>query len=307
MTTLLFSHPACLDHATGAGHPESKERLQAVLKLLEEPRFAALKRREAPRAERNQLARAHSIDHITHVLSAAEKGLAKLDPDTIISQGSAEAALRAAGAVCAAVDAVAGGQANNAFCAIRPPGHHAETDRSMGFCLFSNAAIGALHAREAHGCERVAVIDFDVHHGNGTQEIFKRDASLFFASTHQPLIFPKTGKPTDSGVGNIVNVQLARGWGGDEFRKAFEEKVLPRLRGFRPKFVIISAGFDAHKLDPLGGLRLSNDDFNWATKQLMDVADKFCKGRIVSTLEGGYNPRALAASCGAHVETLMAT
>ena len=308
MTTLFYSHPASLDHDTGAMHPESPARFEAVLAALEAPEFAGLVRREAPPVAPAQLARVHSEAYVEAVFKAIpETGHVNLDPDTIISPGSGEAARRAAGAVCAAVDAVAAGEADNAFCAVRPPGHHAEPARSMGFCLFNNVAVGALQARAAHGLERVAVIDFDVHHGNGTQAMFWGDAKLFYASTHQMPFYPGTGSVEERGVaGNIVNVPLAAMEGSLEFRRAMSATILPALKRFAPDFVLISAGFDAHEADPLAGLRLHEDDYTWATEALLAVARDSCDGRLVSTLEGGYDLHALAASAAAHVAALMA-
>ncbi len=312
MATLLYSHPACLDHDTGAAHPESAERLRAVLATLGRAEFAALERRRAPRAELGQLSRVHERGYIARILGQrAEGGRIALDFNTVLSPGSGEAALRAAGAVCAAVDAVAAGEARNAFCAVRPPGHHAERARAMGFCLFNNVAIGALHARAARGYERVAVIDFDRHHGtghhgNGTQEVAEHHPELYFVSTHQPLIFPNTGVASARSAGNVLSIPLARGWGGPEFRRVLADRVLPALRSFGPDFVLLSAGFDAHLADPIGDLRLVNADFRWATAALAGLAAECCEGRLVSTLEGGYGPRALAAACAVHVEALMA-
>jgi acetoin utilization deacetylase AcuC-like enzyme len=230
----------------------------------------------------------------------------QLDPDTAACPASGEAALRASGAVCAAVDAVMAGEANNAFCAVRPPGHHAEQTRPMGFCIFNNVAVGALQAREAHGVTRVAVVDFDVHHGNGTQAMFWDDENLFFGSSHQSPFYPGTGSEAERGAtGNIVNAPLAAGSGGREFRQAWEGVILPTLVDFKPEFLLISAGFDAHEADPLASLRLNDEDFIWATRKLMKIADEHCEGRIVSTLEGGYDLAALARSAAVHVKTLM--
>lgn len=306
MNTLLFSHPACLQHDTGAGHPESAERLQAVLDRLSGPEFDGLARRSAPPAGREQLSRVHDISYISRVFeSAPEQGEAWLSPDSVMMPGSHEASLRAAGAVCAAVDAVAAGEARNAFCAVRPPGHHAGSGNTMGFCIYNNVAVGAAHARAAHGYGRVAVVDFDVHHGNGTQAIFRHTPEVFFASIHQSLIFPKTGSSNEVGVGNIVNVPLARKTDVGAFRRAFQEKILSRLRDFAPEFLFISAGFDAHARDPIGDQRLRSHDFAWLTAGLMRVAEACCDGRLVSVLEGGYSPEALADACAAHVRTLM--
>ena len=307
MATLLLTHPACLQHDTSPGHPESAERLKAVLAALEAPEFSGLIRRQAPRAELAAIARVHPRDFIDRCLATVPKtGYAAIDGDTILSPGSGEAALRAAGALCAAVDGVMAGEAENAFCAVRPPGHHAEPSQAMGFCLFNNVAIGALHARAAHGCERVAVVDFDVHHGNGTQAAFEADPDLFFASTHQSPLYPGTGSASERGVGNIVNVPLDPGANGAEFRVALREFILPALRDFGPDFILISAGFDGHREDPLANLNLTEEDFAWATREILAVADDCCAGRVVSTLEGGYDLDALAASISAHVRALMA-
>jgi len=308
MTTILYTHPACLEHDAGAGHPERPARLQAVLAALESEAFAALDRREAPRAEREQIARVHPASFVDRILdSIPSDGHVGLDMDTIVSPGSGEAALRAAGALCAAVDAVMAGEADNAFCAVRPPGHHAEPERAMGFCLFNNIAIGAAQARAVHGLTRVAVVDFDVHHGNGTQAMFWDDSELFFGSTHQMPLYPGTGSQDERGVsGNIVNVPLPPMAGSEEFRLAMGEGILPALRRFAPEFLLVSAGFDAHQDDPLAQLRFRDEDYTWATTELRRVAEDCCSGRLVSTLEGGYDLGALASSASAHVQALMA-
>ncbi|MGE0095837.1 MAG: histone deacetylase family protein [Alphaproteobacteria bacterium] len=308
MTTLLFTHPACLDHDPGPQHPERPARLTAILNALDGPDFAALDRREAPLADDVQLTLVHPALHVQRVLGAVPpQGRARIDADTALSPGSGEAALRAAGAVCAAVDAVVAGQGKNAFCAVRPPGHHAEPNRAMGFCLFNNVAIGALHARKKHDLRRVAVIDFDVHHGNGTQAAFERDADLFYASTHQSPLYPGTGAMDERGVANnILNLPLPPGGDSDLFRLAMEKGVLVALEAFRPEMVFISAGFDAHAADPLANLNLATEDFGWATERLAEVTEKTCDGRLVSTLEGGYDLDALAESAAAHVRALMA-
>jgi acetoin utilization deacetylase AcuC-like enzyme len=307
MATLLYTHDACLGHEPGDYHPECPDRLRAILTALAQPEFTALERREAPRADLADIARVHSRQHIEHVLNAVPRaGHVAIDADTVMSPGSGEAALRAAGAVCAAIDAVVAGKASNAFCAVRPPGHHAEPSQPMGFCLFNNVAIGALRAREVHGLERVAVIDFDVHHGNGTQAAFADDASLFYASTHQWPLYPGTGDSTETGVGNIVNVPLRPMAGSAQFRQAFTGTILPALDDFAPDLVLVSAGFDAHRADPLAQLQLEEADYAWVTRQLADCANRHAGGRLVSTLEGGYDLRALAASAAAHVRTLMA-
>ncbi len=307
MTTILFTHDACHRHDPGAMHPESPARLEAVLAALEPPAFAGIERREAPPAAIDQVARVHDHAYVQHVLEAVPReGRVALDADTHMSPGSGEAALRAAGAACAAVDAVVTGEAKNAFCAVRPPGHHAEPSTAMGFCLFNNVAVAALHARAAHGCERIAVMDFDVHHGNGTQAMFWNDAGLFYASTHQSPLYPGTGRESERGsADNIVNVELAPQSGSSQFRAALEERILPAMRAFGPDLVLISAGFDAHARDPLASLNLVEDDFAWVTAALMELAESCCEGRLVSTLEGGYDLDALARSAAAHVRTLM--
>jgi acetoin utilization deacetylase AcuC-like enzyme len=307
MTTLIYTHQACLEHDPGSYHPESPDRLRAVLAGLDRPEFAALERRQAPRAELDEVMRVHPRAFIQAVLAAVpQRGHAQLDADTVLSPGSGEAALRAVGAVCAAIDAVVAAEADNAFCAVRPPGHHAEADRAMGFCLFNSVAIGAQRARQTHGLERAAVIDFDVHHGNGTQAIFENNPHVLYASTHQWPLYPGTGARGDTGVGNIVNVPLRPGSGSTEFRRAFNEIILPALEDFRPDVILISAGFDAHRADPLAQLMLVDEDYGWVTERLMACAARHCDGRIVSSLEGGYDLNALATSAAAHVRALMA-
>lgn len=307
VTTLLLTHPACLDHVPHPAHPESPARLRAILRALDDEAFADLDRAEAPRASREQITRLHPAQ-LVETLEAAmpASGTRNIDADTMISPGSFEAALRAAGAVVAGVDAVMERRAANAFCAVRPPGHHAEPTVPMGFCLFNSVAIGALHARDAWRCRRVAVVDFDVHHGNGTQAAFAEDGDLFYASTHQSPLYPGTGSPRERGVGNIVNVPLPPGAGSDAFRQAMDTHVLPALDAFAPDFVLISAGFDAHRADPLANLSLDEADFAWATERLMAIAAHHCGGRVVSTLEGGYDLDALGRSAAAHVRALMA-
>ena len=306
MTTFLYTHPACLDHDPGRHHPESPARLRAVLAALDDPEFARLERREAPEAAREDLLRVHSRRHVEGILAAVPKtGHIAIDADTVLSPASGEAALRAAGAVVAAVDAVVANEADNAFCAVRPPGHHAEPQRAMGFCLFNNAAIGALRARKVHGLTRVAVVDFDVHHGNGTQAAVEGDGSLFYASTHQYPLYPGTGAASEIGVGNVVNVPLRPMAGSSQFRLGVTQRILPALDAFRPELVILSAGFDAHRSDPLAQLMLEEADYTWVTEKLLDIAYRHAAGRLVATLEGGYDLAALAASAAAHVRVLM--
>ena len=307
MTTAFFTHAACLDHDTGQGHPERAQRLQAVLLALDEPEFAKLERHEAPLAEISHITRVHDKAY-THDLLARvpQRGWMALDGDTLMSPGSGEAALRAAGAMIAAVDLVMKNGAANAFCGVRPPGHHAESDMAMGFCLFNNIAIGAAHACAVHGLKRVAIVDFDVHHGNGTQHIFEHDAHVFYASTHQMPLYPGTGARSEKGVGNICNAPLPAFAGGEEFRDTYEEIVLPALDRFKPELIMIAAGFDAHRADPLASLELEAEDFGWVTERLAELAATHCRGRLVSTLEGGYDLEALAESAAAHVAALMA-
>jgi acetoin utilization deacetylase AcuC-like enzyme len=306
MTTFLYTHPACLEHDPGRHHPESPARLRAVLAALDDPEFARLERREAPEAALDDLSRVHPRRHVERILGAVPKsGHVGIDADTILSPASGAAALRAAGAVVAAVDAVVSKEADNAFCAVRPPGHHAEPQRAMGFCLFNNAAIGALRAREVHGLARVAVVDFDVHHGNGTQAAFETDGSLFYASTHQYPLYPGTGAASETGVGNIVNVPLRPMSGSSQFRLGMTQHVLPALDAFRPDLVLVSAGFDAHKNDPLAQLLLDEDDYTWVTEKLLEIAYRHANGRFIATLEGGYDLAALGASVAAHIRVLM--
>ncbi len=306
MTTLLLTHPACLEHDTGYGHPERADRLRAIGDALSAEAFAALRREEAPRADLAAIERVHPKAYIEMVQAEIPKqNHSWLDGDTVVSPGSWEAVLRAAGAVLYAVDQVFGGAVDNAFCATRPPGHHAEPSRAMGFCLFNTVAVASLHARAAHGAERVAVIDFDVHHGNGTQAAFWEDKDLFYGSTHQMPLFPGTGAKMETGVGNICNAPLSPGDDGDQFRAAFEDRVLPALDAFAPDLVIVSAGFDAHNKDPLAQIRLVEPDFAWVTEKLLEAARKHAGGKLVSALEGGYDLDALASSTAVHVKTLM--
>jgi acetoin utilization deacetylase AcuC-like enzyme len=306
MTTLFYTHPACLEHDPGPHHPESAERLKTLLHALEKPEFAALERRLAPEAAREDLLRAHSLRHVEAVLGAVpSRGRVALDADTALSPGSGMAALRAAGAVAAAVDAVVAGEAKSAFCAVRPPGHHAEREQAMGFCLFNNVVVGALRAHWVHALARIAVIDFDVHHGNGTQSAFAADPHLFYASTHQSPLYPGTGAAGERGAGNIVNVPLPAMSGGREFRDGLSARILPALDAFAPELLLISAGFDAHKDDPLAQLLLEEADYAWVTEKLVAIARRHAEGRIVSVLEGGYDRHALGASVAAHVRALM--
>ncbi|HZK90065.1 MAG TPA: histone deacetylase family protein [Stellaceae bacterium] len=307
MTTLLYTHPSCLEHDPGQYHPETPARLKAVLDALSAPEFAGLERREAPEASLDDLTRVHPPRFVERLLAAVpEAGHVGIDADTVMSPQSGQAALHAAGAVVAAVDAVVAGEARNAFCAVRPPGHHAEPNRAMGFCLFNNIAIGALRAREVHRLARVAVVDFDVHHGNGTQAAFWDDAALFYGSTHQWPLYPGTGSSGETGsAGNIVNVPLPPMSGSQAFRQGMERLLLPALDAFAPEMVLISAGFDAHRSDPLAQLLLEEADYTWATRRLLEIARRHAGGRVVSTLEGGYDLIALGASAAAHVRALL--
>jgi acetoin utilization deacetylase AcuC-like enzyme len=307
MATLYISHPTFLEHDTGEGHPERPDRLRAIEKALQHNAFDDLQREIATQAPIEALERVHTSAFVESIRRASpEWGYAHLDGDTPMSPASFAAALLAAGAGLRAVDAVIGGSAQNAFCAVRPPGHHAEPKRAMGFCLFNNIAIAAKYAHAQHGLERVAVVDFDVHHGNGTQAAFWSEPNLFFASTHQMPLFPGTGAANETGVSNnIVNVPLAPGSAGKEFREAYTNRILPALEAFSPNLILISAGFDAHRNDPLSNIGLVEEDYIWSTMRLAEVAHKCCDGRIVSMLEGGYDLRALAQSVAGHIKALM--
>ncbi len=305
--TLLYTHSSGLDHDMGPGHPERADRLRAIERGLEAERFQSLQRVEAPRASLEALLRVHPEGYIAALEEAQPReGYAALDSDTLMCAHTMEAIWRAAGGAVAAVDEVMTGAADTAFVAARPPGHHAGVRNPMGFCFVNNVAVAARHARASHGAERIAIVDFDVHHGNGTQEIFWADGSVLFCSTHQAPFYPGTGGPNETGEhGTIVNAPLLAGSTGDVFAEALADRILPRLRNFGPDLILVSAGFDAHERDPLGGLRFTEADFSEATKRLMDVADKLCKGRIVSLLEGGYDLEGLSRSVSAHVLALM--
>ncbi len=307
VTTFVLSHSSYLDHDTGPGHPERPDRIRAITEALEHERFAALVRADAPGLDRAAILRVHPADYIDAIEAATPlRGRVHLDPDTVMSAQSFAAIGHCAGAATAAVDEVMRGGVKNAFAAMRPPGHHAGIASPMGFCFFNNAAIAARHAQAVHGAERVAILDFDVHHGNGTQEIFWSDSSVLYASTHQMPLFPGTGGRDECGEhDNIVNAPLRAGNDGEIFREAMQAVLLPRVNSFRPDLIVISAGFDAHRLDPLGGLDLVEEDFAWATERLMEIAEKHARGRIVSVLEGGYQLDGLARSAAAHVAALM--
>ena len=304
MATALLTHPDCVLHEMGEGHPESPHRLKSVLQSLESSGLASrLVAREAPLAQREHLERVHDPEHVEMVFSAApSRGYAYLDPDTSMNPHSLGAALRAAGAVVAATDLVLNGEVQNAFCAVRPPGHHATPDRPMGFCVFNNVAIGAMHALETHLLERVAILDFDVHHGNGTEAMFHDDPRVMLCSTFQHPYYPFCG--ADSGNDHIINVPLPAMTGSQGFRDAVERFWIPALERFKPQMVFVSAGFDAHRDDPLAYLKLEDEDYRWVTEKLVDVAHRHGEGRVVSTLEGGYNVTALGRCVVEHVRVL---
>ena len=299
----VFTHSACLLHETGPGHPERTARLRAIIDALEKA-HPDLDWQQAPRATRGQLLRVHDERLLAAVLETEVETLFHLDPDTVLGPHSAEAALRAAGAAVAAVDAVMHG-ARRAFCAVRPPGHHATTTTAMGFCLFNNVAIGAACAMARHLLQRIVIVDFDVHHGNGTQDIFENEPRVMYVSTHEADIYPHTGDASERGVGNIFNAPLPAGSGSALFRRAYSDVLLPEIDAFRPQLILISAGFDGHRSDPLADLRLEAEDYAWLTRELLALAVKHSAGRIVSTLEGGYDLAALRESTLAHVKELL--
>lgn len=304
MRTKLITHEDGLAHETPPGHPEQIARLSAILAGLEPLNLDIV---TAPLVADDDLLRVHPQSHIDTIRDAAPAtGWAQLDGDTYMSPGSLSAALRAAGGAVRAVDMVMAGEAANAFVAMRPPGHHCERETPMGFCLFGNVALAAKHALDHHGLSRVAIVDFDVHHGNGTQDLVEGDARIFFASSHQMPLYPGTGHAHETGgYGNVMNCPLPDGAGSTAFRAVWENEIIPAVARFNPEFLLISAGFDAHADDPLAGMNLVEDDFAWVTARLCELAATHCKGRVVSCLEGGYDLPALAASAKAHVEILM--
>lgn len=306
MSTFHYSNPICLEHEVPSGHPERPDRLRALEAVFEHENFAPLIRHEAQEAAEEKVLLAHPEHYLTRVKAAIpESGRARIDEDTSASPRSLEAALISVGGAVAAVDAVMGKEADNAFVATRPPGHHAERNRAMGFCFFNQAAIAARHAQRVHGAERVAIIDWDVHHGNGTQDIFEDDPSVIYCSTHQMPLYPGTGALSETGRGNIFNAPLSANDGSDHFREAFKTRILPALENARADLIIISAGFDAHHRDPLAEINLVADDFDWATGRVMEIAGRHCGNRVVSLLEGGYDLMGLAESAGSHVMRLM--
>jgi acetoin utilization deacetylase AcuC-like enzyme len=307
MATLLITHDMCLEHETPHGHPERADRLRAIREYLSAGAFETLIREEAPLAPLEEAANVHPLVYLEELAAhLPHEGVTYLDGDTVLSPHSLTAALYGVGAVQAAIDAVFSRRVSNAFCAIRPPGHHAETAHAMGFCLINNVAVGARYAQAKYGIKRVAIVDWDVHHGNGTQEIFWSDPDVMYASTHEMPLFPGTGAAGEMGAHQqIVNVPLDPDSSPEDFRHAFTDVILPRLEEFKPDLILISSGFDAHILDPLGSLQLTEDDFAWATRELMRIADTYAQGRIVSVLEGGYDLVGLGSSVSAHVRELM--
>ena len=306
MSTQFFYHRDCLDHYPGLSHPESPQRLISITKTLSHTNFDMLSRVQSPKAEFDTITLMHDPYYVESIFNSLPISDSKqLDPDTILSPGSGDALLRGVGGICSAVDNVLSGVSNNAFCCMRPPGHHAEYGEAMGFCIFNNIAVAAKYAQKKYGIDKVAVVDFDVHHGNGTQHLFENDPNLFYASTHQFPAYPGTGAISEVGLGNIVNVPLKPGTGSESFREAYTTTILPKLNTFEPELLLVSAGFDAHRKDPLCQLNLNSDDFSWVTKHLIEVADNHCQGMLISTLEGGYDLDALASSVAKHVQELL--
>lgn len=309
MATRLCEHPIFLEHITPEGHPERPDRLRSLNIALEHPNFERLVRKQAPQANEDAVLLAHPEEHLLSVMRQIpeEDGeINRVEADTYVSPKSLQAALTGIGAAMVAVDDVFTGAADNVFVASRPPGHHAETAKAMGFCLFNNAAIAARHAQKVHGAERVAIIDWDVHHGNGTQDIFWNDTSVLFCSTHQMPLYPWSGDKNETGVkNNVVNAPLSPNTGSEYFREAFKSRVLPAIADFSPDLIIISAGFDAHHRDPLAQINLVGEDFDWATGRLLEMADKYASNRVVSLLEGGYDLEGLAESAAMHILRMM--
>ena len=302
----IYTNPAGLKHDTGPGHPESPARLEAVLSLFGQAPFDVVPLLKCREMELSPLLYAHSRNYIDSIAEMTpDEGYRYLDADVIMSPDTWEAAVTAANTLCRAVDDVMAGDCDRAFCAVRPPGHHAMPDQAMGFCFFGNVFIGARHAQEKYGIKRIAIIDFDVHHGNGTDAMTRGAEGIFFISSHQSPFYPGTGDPRDDQTGKILNIPLGAGAGSKEFRSVYEAQVFPALEEFRPELMMISAGFDAHHDDPLASLNLDEHDYLWVTEKLAALAEKYCGGRIISTLEGGYDLKALQASVAAHLQGLM--
>ncbi len=303
MKTLVLYHDECLNHDPGPRHPEGADRVRAILSALKN--MAGIEILPSPLANREQVCRAHDPHYWQKLVDLEpDNDRLALDPDTFLSAGSINAALRGSGAGCFAIDQIFAGKSRNAFCVTRPPGHHAEGNMAMGFCLLNHAAVAARHALAVHGVERVAILDFDVHHGNGTQAIFEQSPEVLYVSSHQMPLYPGTGYADETGCGNILNLPLPPGAGSSQFRTSWSTLGLPALHSFQPGLIIVSAGFDAHQDDPLGQLELQDDDYSWITQQICEYANKACAGRVVSILEGGYNLKALASASTAHVEAL---
>ncbi len=303
MSTIIIHHDDCLRHNPGPKHPESPLRIKAVLAGLEG--LKGLEKLPAPRATAEQIVRVHPQQFWADISTMEpSEGVVGIDVDTFLSKGSVDAALRASGALCFAIDQILDSKALRAFCAVRPPGHHSEQAVAMGFCLLNHVAIGAMHALQRPDIRRVAIIDFDVHHGNGTQAIFEQNPDVMYVSSHQLPLYPGTGQREETGCGNILNLPLKPGDGGKSFRRAWSSTGLPAIHGFAPDLVLISAGFDAHARDPLAQIELQDEDYHWITDQLCDLADDCCGGRVASILEGGYDLEALAGASRAHVEAL---
>jgi len=303
MSTIIIHHDDCLRHNPGAKHPESPQRVKAVLSGLEG--LKGLQRLPAPLATPEQIARVHPTEHWAGIQTQEPtEGLVAIDPDTYINQGSIDATLRASGGLCFAIEQVLSDKALRAFCAVRPPGHHSEPELAMGFCLLNHVAIGAMHALENPAIKRVAIVDFDVHHGNGTQAVFEQNPAVMYISSHQSPLFPGTGYADETGCGNILNLPLAPGDGSEAFRNVWSKSGLPAIHNFEPDLILISAGFDAHQRDPLAQLEAQDMDYRWITEEICDLATDCSKGRVVSILEGGYDMQALASAGRAHVEGL---
>jgi acetoin utilization deacetylase AcuC-like enzyme len=303
----IYTHESAFAHDTGAGHPESIARIQSVMDALDGAPLNELPRIQAREATTAELTRAHPISYIQRLQDSLpfDEDYAFIDGDTVLCAETLEAATHGAGAVCQAVDDIATGNTQRGFCAMRPPGHHAMPEQAMGFCFYGNIFIGARHAQEAHNITKIAIIDFDVHHGNGTDFMARKTDNIFYISSHQAPLFPGTGDPADNIDGKILNINFDAGTSSETFRSTYKDTVFPALHAFKPNLIMISAGFDAHKNDPIGGMKLTDGDFNWVTTKLAKIANQYCDGRIVSVLEGGYNLTALKSCVAAHVKALM--